>query len=1267
MKLAPKTINGILHAQNKKACDWGWQKLLAYGCHNFVVVLDPTLVQVVQVLGKHSSNVVKVKWARENYQHDLGSPYNLRLASGDANGVIIIWDVVQGQSRVEFSDGNKAIQDMEWLSSQDASHDLLVVLHQPYSLILWNADTGTKLWKKTYTETLLTFAFDPFDISNVAFLGQDCIVFIDDFSITKIPSSNGKKFYISSPSNQGNLGEVDSALDFQVLLDLFCPFGFRFFHVLCSVNMFRQSQSSFQFIADDVIPPVANRFFRQVNLVDALSQIVSFLTIVKINVHRMFKSLPVELIFNALINVIPLRQRDVLLCLHENGSITTRVRRKTNIVTTPASEGSGAFDDSPPQLSLDVAYDLHCQSDPMRLTRHAKVFVMSCCPVTEKSVALIMSDSRVIFWELMTLDVQGKTQGSRSPLYTPGTSSHSFSYVDNRVHDIPMGVHPPLMSLRDMIGQSQILDQGNDTVQKGHSVVLKFILMGLLNGIASPLTVIRMCPPLTTKNWTHYEPLLASGTSSGSIQILNIASGQVEKEYSLHTSSVRGIEWCGLKSLISFSYPNPGVSGMVKNELQLLNIVAGKSTLIRINRDVESPIELLKVSHLRQYFILAFKDKPFELWDLKTLTILRETGKNLPRPVALEWSPSHSLKTLKRRLFQQHHDTEDGDLVSSGPNSTEDSTITSTSMSVSLSETGNSDLKPQTKATGKEHFVYTDSDGTLYHFVVEGNGFTDATKIPPESGMGTITWIAWKNDNIAFGDVDGQLCLWDLRSKVSRTTSTHRGWIRKIRFAPGRGNFRFMILYNDGIDVWDVIDGKPEQISSLKCPKDLSRIVDVEWAGSDRPVIATADGSVHILNLMLNKFVSPMEEWELRDEIFCPHILPAKGSLLMKMLLQDQLWSPEYKISIDSMSEDEKSLENAINGHLKLLENDVTAYLPMCEFGTAERCLLVSRIFGDESDLHFWTVALHYLRAEKRKDTKGMHQDNLFPSTSTNKVTNDLVLLENNAVFEESQKVYIDNPLERCYDILCDSSSFQKYQLDRVSLHDSKRATYDHTKKCAENYIMLGQTDRAVQLLLETEPDNDSYHIDCLRACLVASIRSSGASQSTIKLVATNLIANGKLSEGVQLLCLIEKSLDACRYLQTYGAWDQAVWLAKATLNYADCCEVMKRWVDYLCGTQVNQKSKAVLVMLSLGHFVKVVEMLYSMRQFSRAACFIQSCREFGVMDKNEENNSLIEAVYLEYARLLINVGHRKAAEFYCQQAGEKGNQLMKEVEILFN
>lgn len=33
--------------------------------------------------------------------------------------------------------------------------------------------------------------------------------------------------------------------------------------------------------------------------------------------------------------------------------------------------------------------------------------------------------------------------------------------------------------------------------------------------------------------------------------------------------------------------------------------------------------------------------------------------------------------------------------------------------------------------------------------------------------------------------------------------------------------------------------------------------------------------------------------------------------------------------------------------------------------------------------------------------------------------------------------------------------------------------------------------------------------------------------------------------EGVQLLCLIDKAADACRYLQTYGEWNRAAWLAK--------------------------------------------------------------------------------------------------------------------------
>lgn len=93
--------------------------------------------------------------------------------------------------------------------------------------------------------------------------------------------------------------------------------------------------------------------------------------------------------------------------------------------------------------------------------------------------------------------------------------------------------------------------------------------------------------------------------------------------------------------------------------------------------------------------------------------------------------------------------------------------------------------------------------------------------------------------------------------------------------------------------------------------------------------------------------------------------------------------------------------------------------------------------------------------------------------------------------------------------------------------------------------MLLRQWDRAVQLLLETEANGEGFYADCLRACLVATVKSSNPSQSVIKLVATNLIAGGRISEGVQLLSLIEKGADACRYLQAATMWDKALWLAK--------------------------------------------------------------------------------------------------------------------------
>lgn len=43
---------------------------------------------------------------------------------------------------------------------------------------------------------------------------------------------------------------------------------------------------------------------------------------------------------------------------------------------------------------------------------------------------------------------------------------------------------------------------------------------------------------------------------------------------------------------------------------------------------------------------------------------------------------------------------------------------------------------------------------------------------------------------------------------IFRTIHTRRGWIKRIRFAPGRGNTKFGVLYLDGMDIFELKEGK---------------------------------------------------------------------------------------------------------------------------------------------------------------------------------------------------------------------------------------------------------------------------------------------------------------------------------------------------------------------------------------------------------------------------------------------------------------------------
>ncbi len=140
-------------------------------------------------------------------------------------------------------------------------------------------------------------------------------------------------------------------------------------------------------------------------------------------------------------------------------------------------------------------------------------------------------------------------------------------------------------------------------------------------------------------------------------------------------------------------------------------------------------------------------------------------------------------------------------------------------------------------------------------------------------------------------DIEGKLNIWDLKEKVSTDINTNRTCISKIRFSPGKGNLKLLILFVDGgVDLYDLkqvgisayinlnlCEFRPsyrvilsqipsERIAQLKYPKDV-KILDIDWAAQNTPILVTEDGCILITDIHFQKFYSPLTEYYFESKI----------------------------------------------------------------------------------------------------------------------------------------------------------------------------------------------------------------------------------------------------------------------------------------------------------------------------------------------------------------------------------------------------------------
>jgi len=57
----------------------------------------------------------------------------------------------------------------------------------------------------------------------------------------------------------------------------------------------------------------------------------------------------------------------------------------------------------------------------------------------------------------------------------------------------------------------------------------------------------------------------------------------------------------------------------------------------------------------------------------------------------------------------------------------------------------------------------------------------------------------------------------------------------------------------------------------------------------------------------------------------------------------------------------------------------------------------------------------------------------------------------------------------------------------------------------------------------------------------------------------------------------------------------------------------------------------AILILLSFGQFVKVMELLFKLGQIDRATLLLESCLEFGLLSLNDDVNRILFTTSLSY------------------------------------
>ncbi|XP_022749666.1 WD repeat-containing protein 11-like isoform X2 [Durio zibethinus] len=795
-------------------------------------------------------------------------------------------------------------------------------------------------------------------------------------------------------------------------------------------------------------------------------------------------------------------------------------------------------------------------------------------------------------------------------------------------------------------------------------VAFKIILVGQLQLLSSTVTMLAVPSPSLTatlarggNNPAVAVPLVALGTQSGTIDVIDVSANAIAASFSVHNSTVRGLRWLGNSRLVSFSYTQVSEkTGGYNNKLVVTCLRSGLNRTFRaLQKPERAPIRALRASSSGRYLLILFRDAPVEVWAMAKYPIML---RSLALPfTVLEWTLPTVPRPVQNGPSRQSSFTSK-DNAAVAP----EEAASSTAASLSDSKAGSSDgLQDDTS----ESFAFALVNGALGVFEVHGRRIRDFRPKWPSSSFvssdGLITAMAYRLPHVVMGDRSGNIRWWDVTTGHSSSFNTHREGIQRIKFSPvvagdhSRGRIA-VLFYDNTFSVFDLDSPEPLANSLLQPQFPGTLVLELDWLplsiDKNDPLvlcIAGADSSFRLVEVNINdkKMLPGLQPRNIKERfrpmpLCCPLLLTAPHALALRMILQlgvKPSWfntsgttidkRPHFIAGTTSSSGDLRSymIELPSVGDsvvtellLKVLEpyrkegcilDDERArlYATIVNKGCAARFAFAAATFGEVSEALFWLQLPRALNHLMNKLVNKSPQK--APISAPNLELYDTSLLSRiTSKGKSTRETGWRNALSQGQLRLM---AFEQEDLwesanERIPWHE-KLEGEEVIQNRIHELVSVGNLEGAVSLLLSTSPESPYFYPNALRAVALSSAVSRSLLELAVKVVAANMVRTDRSLYGIHLLCAVGRYQEACSQLQDAGCWTDAATLAAAHLKGSDYARVLQRWAEHVLHAEHNIW-RALILFVAAGAIQEALTALREAKQPDTASMFILACRE---------------------------------------------------------